>query len=266
MSEWHDHGIILRMGLFHESDYWLKILFKQNGLATVFAFGGAKSLHRFCGCLDLLNILDCKVKISSDGKFINLQEARLVSAPHRLRSDWRRMGIMANCMRFMEIAGEDFNESAIFYDLLLNLRETLESSPIISNLTPIFFRFAVASAAGYAVNIQNCGNCGNHLDHSANFLISEGKFLCPACENKFRKVISGLHITPPVLKMLQLVQFKMPQEWPRQMLDRSTTFLCSLVVEKFINWHMGITYSDTGFKKLAGNPAQRMIASQGNLS
>ena len=39
--EWNDTGIVIAKGLFKEADLWLRILFREHGLATAFAFGGA---------------------------------------------------------------------------------------------------------------------------------------------------------------------------------------------------------------------------------
>ena len=70
--EWTDQALVLRMGAFRESDLWLKLLCREHGLLTLFAFGGSRSRRRFCGCLDVLNSLQCRVRSSKDGRFLNL--------------------------------------------------------------------------------------------------------------------------------------------------------------------------------------------------
>lgn len=77
--EWADQAVVLRIGHFRESDLWLKLLCRGRGLLTLFAFGGSRSRRRFCGCLDVLNTLQCRVKTSGRENFLNLEEAVLLS-------------------------------------------------------------------------------------------------------------------------------------------------------------------------------------------
>ena len=94
--EWTDQALVLRMGAFRESDIWLKLLCREHGLLTLFAFGGSRSRRRFCGCLDVLNSLQCRVRSSKDGRFLNLEEAALLQDPeYQDRMAWTvHMGIM----------------------------------------------------------------------------------------------------------------------------------------------------------------------------
>ena len=89
--EWTDQALVLRMGAFRESDLWLKLLCREHGLLTLFAFGGSRSRRRFCGCLDVLNSLQCRVRSSKDGRFLNLEEAALVEGPRLLRRNWHTL-------------------------------------------------------------------------------------------------------------------------------------------------------------------------------
>ena len=88
--EWADQAVVLRIGHFRESDLWLKLLCRGRGLLTLFAFGGSRSRRRFCGCLDVLNTLQCRVKTSGRENFLNLEEAVLLSGPQCLRGNWQR--------------------------------------------------------------------------------------------------------------------------------------------------------------------------------
>ena len=89
--EWTDQALVLRMGAFRESDLWLKLLCREHGLLTLFAFGGSRSRRRFCGCLDVLNSLQCRVRSSKDGRFLNLEEAALLQGPRLLRRNWHTL-------------------------------------------------------------------------------------------------------------------------------------------------------------------------------
>lgn len=259
MTEWCDNAIILKLGFFHESDVWLKALTRNHGLETFFAFGGAKSLHRFCGCLDLLNTLECRVKPSRNGNFLNLLEANLVSGPVRLRNDWRRMGMAANCMRFLEIAGEDIAESKKFFNIMENLREALDTRSMVSLLTPVLFRFAIACAAGFGPDLDFCSQCGKKLLGNARFVVEDGRFLCSNCLAGRMAPPNSVFVNRKALSLLKDAVQKRPQEWPADIGDRATAAICCQVVEKLLFWHMGIDFGESGFKRISRAAARSKL-------
>ncbi len=100
--EWNDSAIVLQVGRFREADLWLKLLFRNKGLVTAFAFGGSRSRRRFCGCLDVLNTISCRVKQGRQGQYLTLEEGVLVRGPQKLRSEWASFGMLMNCVRFLD--------------------------------------------------------------------------------------------------------------------------------------------------------------------
>ena len=62
MNDWNAQALVLRVGHFREIDLWLKLLVQGKGLMTAFAFGGSVSKHRFCGCLEVFNTLQCRFR------------------------------------------------------------------------------------------------------------------------------------------------------------------------------------------------------------
>ena len=175
--EWTDQALVLRMGAFRESDLWLRLLCREHGLLTLFAFGGSRSRRRFCGCLDVLNSLQCRVRSSKDGRFLNLEEAALLQGTRLLRRNWRRMGLAANCLRFVEAmgVGEDAAEEAFL--LVEDLRALLEAEKAPPVLLPLYFRLRLAGALGFAPNLGQCGRCGRSIGGDALFVVDEGQ-LC----------------------------------------------------------------------------------------
>ena len=158
--EWTDQALVLRMGAFRESDLWLKLLCREHGLLTLFAFGGSRSRRRFCGCLDVLNSLQCRVRSSKDGRFLNLEEAALLQGPRLLRRNWQRMGLAANCLRFVEAMGVGEDAATEAFLLVEDLRAVLEAEKAPPVLLPLYFRLRLAGALGFAPNLGQCGRCG----------------------------------------------------------------------------------------------------------
>lgn len=250
MTEWNDEAVVLRLGLFRESDIWLKVLFRQYGLATVFAFGGAKSVHRFCGCLDLFNSLECRVKISKNGRFLNLMEAVYLAGPKRLRWDWRLMGMASNCMRFLEVVAEDASDSSLLFDMLVQLRNHLENSGDGNPLIPLYFRFSIACAIGFRPDLFFCGVCQQRINNSARFIINEGKLICTDCANKTHGPES-IYINDQALAILRKAQLPSPEQWCHERPDQLSAGIISQVIENFVAFHLGIGFGDTGFIKSA---------------
>ena len=125
--EWSDTALVLGVGRFRESDLWLRMLTRRHGIVSAFAFGGSRSRRRFCGCLDVLNSLQCRVRSSKDGRFLNLEEAALLQGPRLLRRNWQRMGLAANCLRFVEAMGVGEDAATEAFLLVEDLRAVLES-------------------------------------------------------------------------------------------------------------------------------------------
>ncbi|WP_418733075.1 DNA repair protein RecO, partial [Desulfovibrio sp.] len=165
--EWTDQALVLRMGAFRESDLWLKLLCREHGLLTLFAFGGSRSRRRFCGCLDVLNSLHCRVRSSKDGRFLNLEEAALLQGPRLLRRNWQRMGLAANCLRFVEAMGVGEDAATEAFLLVEDLRAVLEAEKAPPVLLPLYFRLRLAGALGFAPNLGQCGRCGRTISEDA---------------------------------------------------------------------------------------------------
>ena len=137
--EWTDTALVLHVGRFREADLWVRLLALEQGLVTVFAFGGSRSRRRFTGCLDVFNVIRARVTASRDGQFLNMQESTLLEGPERLRRDWRRQGMAANCVRFMEALGVPPDASPFSFSLLRELLGLLENEERPPELAPLFF-------------------------------------------------------------------------------------------------------------------------------
>ena len=103
--EWSDTALVLGVGRFREADLWVRLLTRRHGIVSAFAFGGSRSRKRFCGCLDLFNELQISTRATRNGMYLSLLEGNLIRGPRRLRTDWNRLGMFMNCVRFVEALG-----------------------------------------------------------------------------------------------------------------------------------------------------------------
>lgn len=245
MSEWNDRVLILRVGHFHESDLWLKVISVTRGLATLFAFGGARSKRRFCGCLDVFNTLACRIKSSRNGAYLNLEEAELLSGPNKLRADWRGMGVAANCLRFMEALSIGDENAGECFGLLEGLRELLEASRATHAWIPVYFRLKVAAAIGFAPDFHVCPMCGDRPPFGF-FSPEEGRLYCESCSRQQGKGMTRTLLNQEILKFLRSLLRDSPQNWPPLDLDPQDARVCARVADDFARFHLGLVW-DNGF-------------------
>jgi len=239
-------AVVLRTGHFREIDIWLKLLLPERGIETVFAFGGSRSRHRFPGCLDVLNTLECRLRTSGYGNYVTLEEARLISGPGDLRSNWSRMGLAANCLRFLEALDVPADSAREAFGLVEDLRRHLAESRTVSPLFPLFFRFAMACRLGYGPDLEHCSLCGRRLgDEPSFFQVSEGLMLCTGCAGKFP---SSLLVKSAVRNLLCSVEYGAPETWgeARGYEERRA---CSALIDGFIQYHLGIVWDRGTFRK-----------------
>jgi DNA repair protein RecO (recombination protein O) len=248
LREWADKGFVLRLGRFRETDIWLKTLCKTWGVTTLFAFGADRSRKRFCGCLDVLNTLHCHIRTAGNGKFFNLQEATLLTGPRRLRRNWQRMGLAANCLRFVEVLDVPPENGTEVFELVEDLRCALENNPHLPALLPLFFRLRMAAASGLAPQMRHCARCGNSLNNGAMFLVNEGHTLCPNCHPKHAAYATKL--SGAGLALLRHVQQMPPSAWPHEDLPLAERRACAGAIDGFVRYHLGLAFEAGAFRRV----------------
>lgn len=230
---------------------WLRLLLKTRGVVTVFAFGGAKSVRRFCGCLDIFNQLSCRIDSSNGGELLTLQEAVLEVAPQRLRRDWRRMGMAHNCLHFTEImvVGGDGAEDC--FQVLADMRALLEGEAEPSPFLPLFFRLRLASALGYAPALARC-RCGARVDAGGYFLPEEGHVYCCHCLNHMPTGAGQRRhwLSPEALRLLTDSLSLSPLRLPLHEANAEPLRQCGGAINDFVEYHLGITWENGGFRRV----------------
>ncbi|CAK7033378.1 MAG: DNA repair protein RecO [Desulfovibrio sp.] len=252
--QFSDRVLILRVGRFRETDLWVRFLSPKRGIMSAFAFGGSRSRRRFTGCLDVFNEVLFSIKTTRNGLYNALQEGVLLRAPSRLRTDWQRLGIAANCGKFIEafgIAPDGAEKTHAFMRDILELLEDETPPPV--NL-PALFRVRVAFDQGYAMNLAACAECSAPLKGfpSAGFLVREGTFHCEACA---RRAGPGkfLVVGHETLDALAHVQEYSPLRWREGVLPHLAAQGhrdCARVIEAFIEHHVGLRWNSSRFVRV----------------
>lgn len=245
--EWTDDALVLHVGRFREADLWVRLLARDQGLVTAFAFGGSKSRRRFTGCLDAFNVIRARASTSRNGIFLNLQEATLLEGPARLRADWRRQGVAANCVRFLEALGVPPDGAGTSFALTRGLLGLLENADDVPGIVPLLFRFRLASDQGYAPDLTACSRCGRPLAawESSFFLVADGVASCPECRPQGSM---SLVVSREALDVLRKVQEYSPDSWGGFALPPEDGRQAGRLIDAFVRYHLGLEWVNGRFR------------------
>ncbi len=252
--EWNDTALVLHVGRFKESDMWVRLLFEHHGLVTAFAFGGSRSRRRFCGCLDVLNTITCRVKTTRQGQYMALEEGVLKKGPTVLRTQWDRLGMAMNCVKFLEVFGAGRESAKSSFMLMQNMLDVFEMPELTHNLYPLLFRLRMASEQGFAPDFVACALCDISLQAQGGvFHMDEGNVHCTACAQKHGKEFAYAYATQLSVKSLELlrkVQCEPPNTWNVLDLNFKDRQDCFKAIDGFVQYHLGIAFDEGRFKKI----------------
>ncbi len=244
--EYIDSGIVLRVGKFRETDLWVKLLTSAHGIITAFAFGGSKSRRRFSGCLDAYNFVSARVGSSKNGQFLNLQETVLLEQFQRLRADFRRQGMAANCIRFVEALGVAPEDSEKIFLLTKSMLHLLNNAENAIPMLPVLFRLRIAAEQGYLLDPSRCQRCGAPLLADSFFLVSEGYFTCRSC----RPLGSmSLQASKETLDILADIQEYSPEYWSFDCAQSAVLRELGRIIDSHIRYHVGLEWTDGTFRR-----------------
>jgi len=240
------NSIVLRTGKFRESDLWVKMLTANHGMLTVFAFGGSRSRRRFTGCLDSYNYIVSRVSSSKNGQFLNLQEASLLESYSNIRVDWRKQGLVANCIRFLEALGVNPIDSNKIFALTKALLLFINDAETVHPMIPLLYRFRMAAEYGYALDVTHCYKCGKNLDTGAFFLVSEGYYVCHSCK---AQGIMSLYASKECLDILANIQEYSPTYWGQYTPSAEVWREMGRIIDALVRYHLGLEWSEGRFKR-----------------
>ncbi len=240
--------MVLRTGRFREADLWVRFLSPSKGMVTAFAFGACRSRRRFGGCLEPLNHVLATVTASKCGEYLYMEEGTLLSCPVRLRKDWGRMGLVANCIKFVEAMGIGHEGAAEAYRVLCDTLKLLETAQSVPEMLPLLFRTRFAFDHGYKVDPLHCAHCGSPLAHApyVSFLPREGVMLCHRHAGGER----GIVLSCEALDAVRFVQETPPPEWSTIPLSLPGRKLWGRAMDAFIQHHVGLVWEKGRFRKV----------------
>ncbi|ACS80044.1 DNA repair protein RecO [Maridesulfovibrio salexigens] len=239
--------VILKTGKFKENDLWVRFLSATRGVQNAFAFGGSRSRRRFGGCLEPFSQVLFKTGTNKTGTYQVLQEGSLVKGYPGIRSDFRKMGLAANCFKFIESAVLERDGNRAVFDLLTETLDVIEEADP-DDFFPLFFRAKVAFEQGYNPDFTICAQCGKPLFSSRPvvFNIEKGQLNCLDC-NDGRQ---GETISSGTARTLAWIQDTGPASWINLRLPADIRQECFSVMDRFMAYHMGVVWEGNGYRKI----------------
>lgn len=246
--EWTDSAFVLEVGRMREADLWLRLLTPARGIVSAFAFGGCRSRKRFCGCLDVLNLLRVRAKATRNGAHLSLQEGVLLGGPRRLRTDRRRLGMAVNCVRFLEALGVAADGGKVAFCLLRDLLTLLENAEDVPEIIPALFRLRSASDQGYAPSFSCCSVCAASAvgPDTAFFSVTDGVLVCADCASSGT---AYMELSGESLDVLRKVQEKSLLMWNIEEASPATRRACARLADGFVQYHLGLFWERGRFRR-----------------
>lgn len=238
-------GLVFKVGRFRESDCWVRFFSPALGLVTAFAFGGSRSRKRFCGCLDTLNRVLFTLRFFSVKGYYCLEEGTLLQAYPRLRGDLGRQGLAANCMNFVQALHVDAQAAPAVHALLLETLEALDRAESVPSVFVQYFRAKLCFDQGFAPRLGECSACGRGTSGRDVILaVDRGRVFCPQCAPALPR---ALRLGAEAHHALEQVRATGPRQWAGRSLSRSACADMYQVVEGYVQYHLGLRWSQGRF-------------------
>jgi len=252
-AEFTEKALVLKVGRFRETDIWTRLFCAGRGVVTAFAFGGSKSTRRFCGCLDPLVLATFRVGSGKRGTYHVLEEGTLLHGFPGLRSNPRKLGVVAHCLKFVEAVQIGQQGARSVFDLLLETLETLENSDVSVELLPLIFKAKLTFDQGLKPDLTLCVRCGKPAgEHDqgtghepVNFSVERGGLVCRECGDYESEPFSL-----GAAKVLEWIHASRPAEWPRLTMDADLRRQTGRVVDRFVAYHLGLRWENGMYRKI----------------
>ena len=238
-------GLVFKVGRFRENDCWVRFFSPALGLVTAFAFGGAKSRRRFCGCLDSLNRVLFTIRYFPIKGYYCLEEGTLLQGFARLRRDLGRQGVAANCMQFLQALHVDVQTAPAMHALLVEALEVLDRDEPVPPVFVQLFRAKICFDQGFAPRFGVCASCGRDITgEETTVALDQGRFYCHRCTAAPGQ---GLRLSAQTQAILRHVARTGPQAWRETPLSRRTCAQLYQVVDGYVQCHLGLRWGQGRF-------------------
>lgn len=183
----HQPALILHRSPWSESSFILRCLVSEYGIVSVLAKGARRPRSPFAGCLEPLSFVELGFSYRVGREMQTLTEVHVLE---RFESLWGHLHAQSLALSFVELLLalriDGAHSSGVLLDFLKALRY-INQNPIRAlqkeGLLSLRLLARLCAHEGFALQLQNCAQCGCGLDEHSVALLqkAEGAFLCQSC-------------------------------------------------------------------------------------
>lgn len=173
-------ALVLRKTKLGETDIILTLLAEDGSQVRAVAKGLRKPGSRFGGRLEPYSVVDL---LMHTGKSLEvISEARTVTSHSGLREDLERSAAAAVVADLLDKVSMQGQVEPRLFALSVTTLSVLEGAPVTAS-PALVVAFLLKSMAmhGYRPELASCAACACEAGASAEFSLSHGGVLCPAC-------------------------------------------------------------------------------------
>jgi DNA repair protein RecO (recombination protein O) len=206
VSRFATTAIVLRRREYGDFDLIVTALTRDHGKRTLIAKSAKKSTRRFPGVLEPFNDLQIVFRESPRKGMAVLEEASLIQALGRIRSDFEKTVYASYWVECVALWMEEGLVRPDIYHLLGFALGALDGQSLAADIIHVLFQMRFIGQEGLRPVLEHCSCCHTNIDliSQQNFCVSlgQGGVVCNQCPAGKHQ---GLQLSKGTLKQLSWI-------------------------------------------------------------
>jgi len=229
-----DRAFLIRSTDYGDDHLILSLLTSEHGRVELIARSAKKSLKRFVGSLDFLQVMECEFKPNPHGGLATLTQCHVQEVFEEVREDYS-LSIFA--LQWTKLLSQAVQQGQNVSGLFMLLRDNLACL----RLGEIFFRdlsfrYHLLSLLGYHLDFALCARCRENIGGNCRLYPEDGGVLCGDCDASHR----GFELEIQVVKLLS-------GDVPSQSVEKTSYDKALHSLQKCFQSLLGIEFGDIDF-------------------
>lgn len=258
MASYKAKAIILKTYKLGESDKIVKLYSQKDGIINAVGKGARRVKSKFCGRLELFNLIDLEI---SKGKNLDIiTQAEILKSFKNIYIDFSKYvfcELIASIILKTQPGGESSDTLFKLLYLTLNEIDNLKSEDIWSLKKIIcFFEAKFVKILGYTPIFENCLRCDlkiNDFNISGGknifFSVKSGGIFCKKCSDFFDDAVNLNGSTFKFIKDLFYLKLDDFKNTKAECQDIKKAYK---LIENYLNYHTDCSMDSLGYLKKIG--------------
>ena len=240
VSRFATTAIVLRRREYGDFDLIVTVLTRDHGKRTLIAKSAKKSTKRFQGVLEPFNDLQIVFRESQRKGMALLEEASLIQALGRVRSDFGKTAYASYWVECVALWMEEGVIRPDIYHLLSFALRELDDQRIAPDLLSVLFQMRFIGQEGLRPILEHCACCRMDIDtisqHDFCINLGQGGVVCNQCPTGAH---GGLRLSKGALKQLSWIVDGDLARARRVRFSSRTMAEATAFLEAFVPYHIG---------------------------